>query len=53
MLAMSAAVLLVLSLVLCPSQAGLLAAAMLCRLVGFRFAMPIRHRVRHTDLTPR
>ncbi|MFK0048738.1 DUF6328 family protein [Streptomyces sp. NPDC090741] len=55
--AMSAAVLLVLSLVLSLSQAGLpaglLAAVILCRLVGFRFAMPIWHGVRHTDLTPR
>ncbi|MFE5537311.1 DUF6328 family protein [Streptomyces sp. NPDC056492] len=53
MLAMSAAVLLVLSLVLSLSQAGLLAAVILCWLVGFWFAMPIWHRVRHTDLTPR
>ncbi|MFD7079421.1 DUF6328 family protein [Streptomyces sp. NPDC059918] len=51
--AMSAAVLLVLSLVLSLSQAGLLAAVILCWLVGFWFAMPIWHRVRHTDLTPR
>ncbi|MEV8533374.1 DUF6328 family protein [Streptomyces sp. NPDC051211] len=51
--AMSSAVLLVLNLVLGLSLAGLLAAVILFWLVGFWFAMPIWHRVRHTDLPAR
>ncbi|MER5929128.1 DUF6328 family protein [Streptomyces sp. NPDC002054] len=53
MLALSAAVLLVLNLVVGLSLAGVLAGFILVWLGGFWFAMPIWHRVRHTDFPAR